>query len=112
MKHIFLNAKKTIRGAKVGLFFNARGEQLERSTESLYCSLIFQLIQGNPELQTCLGELGFDIYRTVKTNGWQLQVLKDVLAKAIEKLGESLSYAPLIHSTSSLRKKYETWSIS
>lgn len=88
MKFLFMNTKKTILNATVVSFFlNARGERLERSTEGLYRSLIFQLFNHNPRLQSCMDELGFNLDRTFKTHGWQLQVLKDIFSRVVEKMG-------------------------
>ncbi|KAJ3956749.1 hypothetical protein N0V92_006709 [Colletotrichum tropicale] len=66
----------------ITFFFNARGEQLEKSTIGMYRSLIFQLIEGFPQLQTILD------YPALMTpaNGprkWTLESLKDVFEAAV-----------------------------
>ncbi|KAF4472065.1 Pfs NB-ARC and Ankyrin domain [Fusarium albosuccineum] len=84
MKFLHSEAQKTI-GSNILLsfFFNARGSDLEKSTLGLYRSLLFQLLDLEPELGAVLdhnGKPGFDF--TTK-NGWKEITLKQTLSLAL-----------------------------
>ncbi|KAL3291395.1 Pfs NB-ARC and Ankyrin domain protein [Colletotrichum asianum] len=81
--------KKMQQSTLITFFFNARGEQLEKSTTGMYRSLLFQLIEGLPQLRTILH------FQTLKIprNGpreWTLESLKDLFEEAVLNL-ENLS---------------------
>ncbi|EXJ70924.1 uncharacterized protein A1O5_05916 [Cladophialophora psammophila CBS 110553] len=90
MKYIFANAKKIMSEATViSFFFNARGGDLENSTEGMYRSLLLQLLESRPELgsilnllpRLLLSETGeFEVQ-------WQLETLKDAFQAAIRCIG-------------------------
>lgn len=69
----------------ISFFFNARGGNLERSTNGMYRSLLLQLVDSIPEL-------GLLIYATFRLESWsgegQMQwtneALKDLLAKGVK----------------------------
>ncbi|KAK1994353.1 ankyrin [Colletotrichum falcatum] len=63
-------------------FFNARGENLERSLEGMYRSLLLQLFGGYPELKPVLD----DVVITDKGRFHSLNTLKDVFRKAVLEL--------------------------
>ncbi|KDN63739.1 hypothetical protein CSUB01_03202 [Colletotrichum sublineola] len=59
MKYLHTNTSRT-RGRQTLIacfFFNARGDQLERSLEGMHRSLLLQLLRGHPELQSVLDDL-------------------------------------------------------
>lgn len=68
----------------LSFFFNARGEELERSTLGLYRSLLWQLIENFPDIGAVLDLFGTNAYRVLQRSGWQLEPLKQTLANAIE----------------------------
>ncbi|KAL2130115.1 hypothetical protein VTI74DRAFT_6894 [Chaetomium olivicolor] len=69
-------------------FFYAPGEQLERSTLGLYRSLLWQLFQRASDLQRVLVEFDFNASRVIKRSGWQTEVLKETIKRAIDCLGD------------------------
>lgn len=68
-------------------FFNARGEHLKKSTTGLYRSLLWQLFEKAADFQETLDEFDTSTQRTIQNKGWQLEILKQTLAKAVERLG-------------------------
>lgn len=68
-------------------FFNARGKYLESSVLGMYRSLLLQLLEGYPDLQTTLN--GTQLVPDQNQNqSLPLNVLKEVLYKAILLLGQ------------------------
>ncbi|KAL8995955.1 MAG: hypothetical protein Q9169_004428 [Polycauliona sp. 2 TL-2023] len=67
-------------------FFNARGEDLEKSTLGMYRSLISQLLRGLPDLQEVLDNL--NAFHDAETFDWQIDRLQDLFATAVQRLGE------------------------
>jgi ankyrin repeat protein len=71
-------------------FFNARGEDLEKSVQGLYRSLLIQLLQGFPDLQVVLDDKDIippvDRDETIRCP--PLNALKDLLYNAITLLGQ------------------------
>ena len=68
----------------ISFFFNARGDDLERSTVGMYRSLLLQLLERVPKLQEVL-----DSVDSVSTNSddkslWSIDLLKDTLRFALE----------------------------
>lgn len=58
MKFAVGNVRKAVSETVViSFFFNARGEDLEKSTLGLYQSLLFQILKAIPDLQTILDGL-------------------------------------------------------
>ncbi|KAF3808118.1 hypothetical protein GCG54_00012698 [Colletotrichum gloeosporioides] len=66
----------------ITFFFNARGEKLEKSTTGMYRSLLFQLIEGFPQLRTILD---YPALMTPSTGPreWTLESLKDLFEEAV-----------------------------
>ncbi|KAN0072735.1 hypothetical protein V8E54_008849 [Elaphomyces granulatus] len=91
MKFIFSNAKDSAKANPntmvISFFFNARGDHLEKSTVGLYRSLLFQIFEKAPDLQGVLDGLGRNAHCLIQEYGWQIETLKDALAKAVEGLG-------------------------
>ncbi|KAH0431004.1 nacht and ankyrin domain protein [Colletotrichum camelliae] len=90
MKFVSTNYRKKMQQSTlITFFFNARGEQLEKSTVGMYRSLLFQLIESFPQLWTFLD---FPALMT-PTNGpreWTIDSLKDLFEEAVLNL-ENLS---------------------
>ncbi|KAF5497543.1 Vegetative incompatibility protein HET-E-1 [Colletotrichum siamense] len=81
--------RKMQQNTLITFFFNARGEQLEKSTTGMYRSLLFQLIDGFPQLRTILNFQALKI----SSNGpreWILESLQDLFEEAVLNL-ENLS---------------------
>ncbi|KAH7000854.1 Pfs, NACHT and ankyrin domain protein [Ilyonectria destructans] len=67
-------------------FFNARGEYLERSIVGMYRSLLLQLLEGYPDLQTVLDDP--DLVSPSQNGCPCLNVLKDLFSNAVSALGK------------------------
>jgi len=91
MKFLFSNAKDSAKANPnnmvISFFFNARGDHLEKSTVGLYRSLLFQIFEKAPDLQGVLDGLGRNAHCLIQEYGWQIETLKEALAKAVEGLG-------------------------
>ncbi|KAN0072885.1 hypothetical protein V8E54_008999, partial [Elaphomyces granulatus] len=91
MKFLFSNAKDSAKANPntmvISFFFNARGDHLERSTVGLYRSLLFQILEKAPDLQGVLDGLGRNAHSLIQEYGWQIETLKEGLAKAVKGLG-------------------------
>ncbi|KAL2012474.1 hypothetical protein VTN00DRAFT_5192 [Thermoascus crustaceus] len=88
MKFAYAHAKKEVTDAIIiSFFFNARGEELEKSTLGMYRSLLFQLLEKLPDLQDV-----FDFLRpTAAINGvyrWDIETIKSLFEQSIEQLGQ------------------------
>ncbi|KAF4806501.1 Vegetative incompatibility protein HET-E-1 [Colletotrichum siamense] len=86
--------KKMQQNTLITFFFNARGEQLEKSTTGMYRSLLFQLIESFPQRETILD---FPALKTPSngTREWTIESLKDLFEEAVLNL-ENLSVACFI----------------
>ncbi|KAL7914041.1 hypothetical protein GGI35DRAFT_475875 [Trichoderma velutinum] len=89
MKFALNRAKRAMRDKIViYFFFNARGEDLEKSTIGMYRSLLLQLLEKIPALQHTL-----DIPRMTARPGeeyvWSIEILTNMLDQAIQNLKES-----------------------
>ncbi|KAL6699695.1 Pfs, NB-ARC and ankyrin domain protein [Trichoderma pleuroticola] len=89
MKFALNSAKKTM-GDKIIIyfFFNARGEELEKSTVGMYRSLLLQLLERVPELRHTL-ELPKLTTQPGKGYRWTTEMLTNLLDQAIQNLKES-----------------------
>ncbi|KAJ6789033.1 hypothetical protein PWT90_07832 [Aphanocladium album] len=67
-------------------FFNARGEYLERSIVGMYRSLLLQLLEGYPDLQTVLDDP--DLVSPSQNGCPCLNSLKELFCNAISALGQ------------------------
>ena len=89
MKFIHAHARKKMKDRIIiSFFFNARGEELEKSTSGMYRSLLLQLLERVPELQCVFDSLGST---TVSSNGphqWSVETLKELFQQAILQLGQ------------------------
>ncbi|KAJ3496979.1 hypothetical protein NLG97_g2256 [Lecanicillium saksenae] len=87
MKSAMDSTRKTQKGTYISFFFNARGEKLERSTVGMYRSLLLQLLEEIPSLQTLLKSLGRRTRdRNIKVPQWSLGLLKSLFGKAVQSL--------------------------
>ncbi|XWW93409.1 hypothetical protein V2A60_001342 [Cordyceps javanica] len=85
MKSTLLNAQKTTKGCFISFFFNARGDDLEKSTIGMYRSLLLQLLEKIPRLQTVFNSLGRRI-RNGNIPQWSIGLLKTLFEQAIQNL--------------------------
>jgi ankyrin repeat protein len=87
MKFAFANAKKIMKETIiVSFFFNARGDHLEKSASGIYRSLLFQLLEKVPDLQTLFDTL--PLSTPTDFDRWDIEVFKNIFALAIENLGQ------------------------
>jgi ankyrin repeat protein len=90
MKFALAHAHNTIRnGIVISFFFNARGEDLEKSTTGTYQSLLLQLLEGFPALQSVFNSLGHIASSISTKHQWSVESLQTLLEQSIQKLGES-----------------------
>jgi hypothetical protein len=68
-------------GKLISFFFNARGEGLERSTEGMYRSLLAQLLEEVPRLQSVLD-------KQRQRDSWPIEMLSGLFREAVMALGE------------------------
>ncbi|CAG9990680.1 unnamed protein product [Clonostachys byssicola] len=87
MKFAYMQSKARHKPAiTAGFFFNARGEYLERSILGMYRSLLLQLLEGYPDLQTVLDDP--DLVSQSQSGCPSLNVLKDLFRNAVSALGQ------------------------
>ena len=89
VKFAVANARKTrAETAVISFFFNARGEDLEKSTLGMYRSLLYQVLNMFPDLQSVLDCLRPNVPREGETYRWEKHDLQDLFTAAIQKLGQ------------------------
>lgn len=89
MKFAYANAIKTMTDTTIlCFFFNARGISLEKSVEGLYRSLLSQLLDKLPDLQSILDTLSIEASSASVSSLWTAEILQKLFQCAIEKLGE------------------------
>jgi ankyrin repeat protein len=90
MKFALVNARKTMKDHTVlSFFFNARGEEIEKSTIGTYRSLLLQLLERLPALQSVFNSLGLSTSSFNADYQWNVESLKTLLEQAIRLLGDS-----------------------
>jgi ankyrin repeat protein len=88
MKYAHAQAKRTFKnGIVISFFFNARGEDLEKSTFGMYRSLLWQLLEQLPELQRVFDTLGIAALKSSGSHQWSSESLKELFQNAIQQLG-------------------------
>ena len=88
VKFAVANARKTrAETAVISFFFNARGEDLEKSTLGMYRSLLYQILKTFPYLQTVLDCLRPNVPREGETYRWEEDDLQNLFTAAIQNLG-------------------------
>ncbi|KAK3343473.1 hypothetical protein B0T25DRAFT_485826, partial [Lasiosphaeria hispida] len=90
MKFALTSSRRTMKDRTVlSFFFNARGSHLEKSTSGMYRSLLLQLLERLPRLQTIFESLGFASWNTHIQHTWSIETLKDGFEQAVHHLGET-----------------------
>ncbi|KAL4929767.1 nucleoside phosphorylase domain-containing protein [Aspergillus undulatus] len=90
IKFALSNAPKVMKRKLVlCFFFNARGEDLEKSTVGMYRSLLWQLLSQIPELLTVFGSLGLRDLEVGEDHQWSIETLKELFQHAIQKLKQT-----------------------
>ncbi|KAL8392991.1 hypothetical protein RB595_002977 [Gaeumannomyces hyphopodioides] len=88
-KFLYLEMKKVYKKpsrAVASFFFNARGDYLERSISGMYRSLLLQLLQTFPDLQSVLDNT--DIVPRNQQDCPDLNALKELFVSAVMDLGQ------------------------
>ncbi|KIW63271.1 hypothetical protein PV04_10132 [Phialophora macrospora] len=91
LKFILSHVKKTMPGVSIiSFFFNARGHDMEKSTIGMYRSLLMQLFEHVPELQSVLDVLPRPLLSATGEfeSQWQLETLIGLFRDAVSCLGE------------------------
>ncbi|XP_014553834.1 hypothetical protein COCVIDRAFT_28984 [Bipolaris victoriae FI3] len=90
MKYALVNARKTMKDYIIlSFFFNARGEEIEKSTVGTYRSLLLQLLDRLPALQNIFDSLSLSASKFTADYQWNIETLKALLEQAIQSLGDS-----------------------
>jgi hypothetical protein len=90
MKFAWANARKTMKSHIVlSFFFNARGENIEKSTIGTYRSVLLQLLERLPSLQSVFDSLGLSTSTFSTDYQWNIEPLKTLLEQAIRGLGKT-----------------------
>ncbi|KAI1426039.1 hypothetical protein F5Y12DRAFT_713695 [Xylaria sp. FL1777] len=86
MKYIYTRALEST-DITISFFFNARGDGLEKSTEGMYRSLLFQLLEKLPDLQEVLDRTSHLGQGQNDDGSWQIDDLQRLFSAAVAKLG-------------------------
>ncbi|KAF1937515.1 HET-domain-containing protein, partial [Clathrospora elynae] len=87
MKFAVANARKMMKGRTVlSFFFNARGEDMEKSTMGTYQSLLLQLLERLPALQSVFESLGLSASTVSTEYQWNVESLKMLLTQTVQNL--------------------------
>jgi hypothetical protein len=90
MKFALANARKTMKDRIIiSFFFNARGEDLEKSTVGLYRALLSEILERVPELQCIFDTLELRTWNSGGHRQWGVELRKDLFEQAILHLGQS-----------------------
>jgi ankyrin repeat protein len=90
MKFALVNARKTMKDDIVlSFFFNARGRDIEKSTIGAYRSLLLQLLERLPALQSVFDSLSLSSSSFSADHQWDVESLTTLLEQAIRSLGDS-----------------------
>ncbi|CAN9251157.1 unnamed protein product, partial [Alternaria alternata] len=90
MKFALVNAPKMMKDhIVISFFFNARGENMEKSTIGTYRSLLLQLLERLPPLQSVFGSLSLSSSSSSADHQWNAESLKTLLEQAMRGLGDS-----------------------
>ncbi|KAK6537184.1 hypothetical protein TWF694_011381 [Orbilia ellipsospora] len=86
MKFLYSQTKKRDRSNLIAsFFFNARGEQLEKTISGMYRSLLLQLLEGYPILQAVLDP---ELFPRNQNGCPPLNALRDMFCQAVASLGQ------------------------
>jgi hypothetical protein len=84
MKFALAHARKTmVAKAVLSFFFNARGENIEKSTIGTYRSLLLQLLERFPALCYIFNSLNSSKSSIASSHEWSIESLQQLLEKAI-----------------------------
>ncbi|KAF2758428.1 HET-domain-containing protein [Pseudovirgaria hyperparasitica] len=87
MKYLLVYARRHIKvAALLSFFFNARGSDLEKSTNGAYRTLLVQLLDKIPTLQSIFDSLGPLAGSIETSHHWTTEVLKNLLIEAVQSL--------------------------
>ncbi|KAF3904843.1 hypothetical protein ABW20_dc0105514 [Dactylellina cionopaga] len=89
MKFVYSQTKKKAHRTNAvvaSFFFNARGEQLEKSIHGMYRSLLLQLLEGYPDLQAVFDDP--DLVPQNQNDCPSLNVLRELFCNAVSGLGQ------------------------
>jgi hypothetical protein len=90
MKYALVNARKAMKDYIIlSFFFNARGEDIEKSTIGTYRSVLLQLLGRLPALQGVFDSLSLSASKFTTDHQWNIETLKTLLEQAIRSLGDS-----------------------
>jgi ankyrin repeat protein len=90
MKFALVNARKTMKDHIVlSFFFNARGRDIEKSIIGTYRSLLLQLLERLPALQSVFDSLSLSSSSFSADHQWDVESLTTLLEQAIRSLGDS-----------------------
>ncbi|PNP40510.1 hypothetical protein TGAMA5MH_07507 [Trichoderma gamsii] len=85
MKFALTNAQKKMKDKKIiSFYFNARGGDMEKCTIGMYRSLLLQLFEELPKLQSVLKS--FPLAATREDYAWNIQELKSLFEEAIRNI--------------------------
>ena len=88
MKFALATTRRSLKKTTViSFFFNARGEDLEKTTLGMYRSLLFQVLKAIPKLQNLLDSLKSTV-PPEDSHTWDEDSLRDLFATAIQGLGQ------------------------
>ncbi|KAI0438491.1 hypothetical protein F4803DRAFT_91608 [Xylaria telfairii] len=88
MKFALDQAQKTMKDKVIlSFFFNARGEELERSTAGMYRSLLLQLLRRVAGLDIIFNSLRLTAWPQNGQIQWSIESLKDLFEQAVQNLG-------------------------
>ncbi|RWA11114.1 hypothetical protein EKO27_g3988 [Xylaria grammica] len=86
MKFIYTRALRNS-NTTISFFFNARGDDLEKSTQGMYRSLLLQLLEKLPDLQEVLDPPSRFGQGRNDDGSWEIDVLQCLFSAAMAKLG-------------------------
>ncbi|KAH8893731.1 hypothetical protein GQ53DRAFT_599418, partial [Thozetella sp. PMI_491] len=80
------DARKLLQGKTIiSFFFNARGDELEKSTVGMYRSLLLQLFKAHPQLLSAFDSL--HLPRQLPKRDWDIETLQELLELTVQRLG-------------------------
>ncbi|KAI5460503.1 Pfs, NB-ARC and ankyrin domain protein [Mariannaea sp. PMI_226] len=89
MKFALAHARRNMKDKIiVSFFFNARGDDLEKSTTGLYRSMLLQLLEKVPDIQHVFWSLAPESLDGERHH-WSVEALKSLLEQAVQGLGKS-----------------------
>ncbi|KAJ9355337.1 hypothetical protein DTO280E4_6552 [Paecilomyces variotii] len=89
MKFAYTQTVKKMRDKNIiSFFFNARGDEMEKSALGMYRSLLWQLLHKLPDLQIVFDALKLVQPMTIEYHRWGLENTQSLLKEAIERLGQ------------------------